>query len=123
MEILQDVHKNAISLFNNPTAINFFKSLKPHIEELNNYYFYFTNPVFDLIILVAFLFLSRSWGYKKAFSYCLLVSSMLYLITIINTHFGGTFAESEFIPADILRTIIIILIFVVSIYYLFIKDS
>ena len=123
MEILKGYYGNAVSFFNGPTMTNFLKSLKPHIEELNNFYFYFTNPLFDLIILLAFLFLSRSWGYKKSFSYCLLISSLLYLTTIVNTHLGGAFAESNFIPADILRTIILLLIFVISIYYLFVKND
>lgn len=103
--------------------VNLLRSTQPHIQELQDFHFYFSNPVFVLLILICLLSLYKPWGLKKAFSYCLLISSILYLTTRITVHMNTSIDGGEVTYAAIIKFISIFIISVVSIYYFFVKQT
>ena len=111
------------SLFTQPNLAKFIEKIKPDIYDLQNFRFYFNNPIFHLLILTAFLMLSKSWGLKKSFSYCLVVSSILYLTTRIVSNTSMPIEGSMIAYADIIKFIAIFIITLISIYYFLIKTS
>jgi len=111
------------SFFTLENLRNLFKSAQPYIQELQDFHFYFSNPVFVLLILICLLSLYKPWGLKKAFSYCLLISSILYLTTRITVHMNTSIDGGEVTYAAIIKFISIFIISVVSIYYFFVKQT
>jgi hypothetical protein len=111
------------SLFTQPNLAKFSEKIKPDIIDMQNFRFYFTNPVFGIIILVTFLILSRSWGFKKSFSYCLVVSTILYLTTKIASYTSIPIEGSQILYADIIKFIALFIITLISIYYFLIRTK
>ena len=115
--------KKLFSSFTSINLTNLFKSTQPYIEELQNFHFYFSNPVFDLLILIVFLLLFKTWGLKKTFSYCLIISSILYLTTRIMSHIDMPIDSGEITYGAIIKILAIFAICIISIYYFFLKES
>ena len=120
---MQRYFKELIAIFTQPNLADFLKLIQPDVQELQNFHFYFSNPIFGLLILTAFLILTRFWGIKKAFSYCLVVSSILYLTTKIIIHFSLPIEGSSVTYADIIKFISIFIITLISIYYFLIRNE
>jgi hypothetical protein len=120
---MQLYFKKLASIFTRPNLASFLESIQPDIQELQNFHFYFSNPIFGLLILTAFLILAKSWGLKKAFSYCLVVSSILYLTTKIIIHTSLPIEGSMVTYADIIKLIAIFMITLISIYYFLIRNK
>jgi len=114
--------KKIASLFTAPNLGEFYKQIEPDIQDIQNLRFYFSNPVFGLLIIVSFFMLYRIWGAKKSFSYCLLVSSILYLTTKITNQISLYIDGSGISYADIIKFISIFIITLISIYYFFMKN-
>jgi hypothetical protein len=111
------------SIFTQPNLASFLGTIQPDIQELQNFHFYFSNPIFGLLILAAFLILARSWGLKKAFSYCLVISSILYLTTKIIIHSSLPIEGSAVTYADIIKIVAIFILTLITIYYFFIENK
>jgi len=111
------------ALFTQPNLAKFIEKIKPEIIDMQNFRFYFTNPVFGIIILVTFLILNRSWGLKKSFSYCLVVSAILYLTTKIASYTNIPIEGSQILYADIFKFISLFIITLISIYYFLIRTK
>ncbi len=97
--------------------------LKPRVEELLRLQFNFDNPVYGLALLTALIILSRKWGLKKAFSYCLLTASVLYLSTRISATLNVPIEGSGVTYADVIRGAGLFILVVVTIYYFFIRNE
>lgn len=112
-----------VSIFTQPNLAAALELIQPDIQEMQNFHFYFSNPVFGLFILIVFLILAKFWGLKKSFSYCLVVSSILYLTTKITAHANLPIEGSAISYADIIKFIAIFMIALISVYYFLIKDK
>jgi len=97
--------------------------MHPHIDEIQNLKISFSNPVFGLFIILTLLLLSQIWGLKKAFSYCFTVASILYLTSKITIHLAISIDTTALTYADIIKAIAIILIIIITIYYIFVKSE
>ena len=91
-----------------------------YFAELRNFHFLLFNPLLWVFWLILLWLLSKQWGYKKAFSFCLLVVLILLANTSLENYFKDTFAISDPI---VIRTISILFIAGVSIYYFFIRSD
>lgn len=92
-----------------------------HFNELKDFYFTFDNIAFWTFLLVFFLLLLRVWSTNKAFSFCLLIAIVLLGTTKMESLVVGTF-NTTFEPG-IIRIISLIIISIISIYYVFIKSD
>ena len=108
-------NKNSFEVFN--------KSVQPYIKELNGFHFSYLNPVFIALVLILFLVLSRFWGPKKSFTYCLIVSLVLFLATELNKQGSSTVGESVLTSVDLVNGAAILIIAVVTLFYIFIKGQ
>lgn len=115
--------KKLTSIFTQPNLAESLKLIQPDVQEMQNFHFYFSNPIFGILILTTFLILARSWGLKKAFSYCLVVSSILYLTTKIIIHSSLPIEGSGVTYADIIKIIAIFILTLITIYYFFIENK
>ncbi len=120
---MQHYFQELIAIFTQPNLASFLLLIQPDIQEMQNFRFYFSNPIFGLLILTTFLILSRSWGLKKSFSYCFVISSILYLTTKITIHLNLPIEGSAVTYADIVKFISIFIITLISIYYFFIRNK
>ena len=120
---MQDYFRNLASIFTQPNLAATFETIQPDIQEMQNFRFYFSNPVFGILILAVFLILSKFWGLKKSFSYCLVVSSILYLTTKATIHTSLPIQNSTISYADIIKFIAILTIALISIYYFLIREK
>ncbi len=111
-----------LSLFTAPNLGEFYKRIEPDIQDIQNLRFYFSNPVYGLLILTSFVVLYRLWGIKKSFSYCLVVSSLLYLMTKITSQANLYIDGSGISYADIIKFIFIFSLTLISIYYFLMKN-
>ena len=119
---MQAYLRKLISIFTQPNLAASLGSIKPDIQEIQNFRFYFSNPVFGLLILAVFLILAKFWGLKKSFSYCLIVSSILYFTTRITARTNLPIEGSAVTYGDIIKFVAIFIITLISIYYFLIKD-
>lgn len=115
--------KKLTYLFTQPNLASFLESIQPDIQELRNFHFYFSNPIFGLLIILTFLILAKAWGFKKSFSYCLIVTSILYLTTRIIYSLTLPIESSQITYADIIKLIAILSISLISIYYFLIRNK
>ena len=119
---MQSYFQKIASYFNERNLAVFIKKIQPDIQELQDFRFYFSNPVFGLLIFGYFLILSQRWGIKKSFSYCLLISSILYLTTKIICYTDLPINGSGLAYSDIIKFLSIIIIALISVYYFIMKD-
>jgi hypothetical protein len=94
-------------------------SFLSYLGELNSFRFSLFNPLLWVFWLIAFLLFSKQWGYKKAFSFCLIVVIILLGNTLLENHLTNTLGISEF---TIERAIAVLIIVIISLYYFFIRD-
>lgn len=97
------------------------KFIQPHLEALQGYHFSFLNPLFDLAILLTFLFLWGKWGAKKSFSYCLIVALLLFFSSRIVDLFPAAGNTPALTTPDIIKLVSVFAICLVTIYYTMIK--
>ncbi|MDD4954722.1 MAG: hypothetical protein PHP17_01615 [Candidatus Omnitrophica bacterium] len=102
----------------------FTRRLFDGFAELLRFNFSVTNPVFWLFFLVILLVLVRSWKIKKAFSFCFVIALVLLAETKIENHIIEFFKRNreQFDPL-LIRIACIVVIFVVSLYYFFVKSN
>ena len=97
--------------------------LGPHLEELEQFNFSFTNPVFWMFGIVLFLVMTRFWHTKKSFSFSLVVCVLLLLTTMLE---GVTetwiVSAGETFDALAIRIISFFIILMVFFYYFLIRD-
>lgn len=120
---MQAYLRKLTSIFTQPNLAASLELIQPDIQEMQNFRFYFSNPVFGFLILTVFLILAKFWGLKKSFSYCLVVSSTLYLTTKVTAHVNLPIEGSSITYADIIKFIAILIITLVSIYYFLIREK
>ena len=121
--ILQAIYDEYAYLTSEKTVDAFKAALRPDIQALKRLHFSFTNPVFALCILVVLLVLSKGWVYKKAFSYCVLVSSILCLTSGLEAYFAFPIEGSGVSYMDLVRGGAFALILVITVYYAFIRNE
>lgn len=98
------------------------KSIQPYISELKAFHFSYLNPVFIALILFLFLVLSRFWGLKKSFTYCLVVSFILFLATALSSRGNIPLGEAVFSSTDLINGAAILIITIVTFLYTFLKN-
>ncbi len=119
--IIQYLKKLTV-IFSEQNLAEFIKKIGPDIKNLQNFRFYFSNPILWLIILTALLILSRTWGLRKAFSYCLTVSIILFSTTRIIVHLNLPIDGAGITYADIIKFLAVTLIVLISVYYFLMKN-
>jgi hypothetical protein len=120
---MQLYFKKFASIFTQPNLASFLKTIQPDIEELQNFRFYFSNPVFGILILATFLILAKSWGFRKSFSYCFVVSSILYLTTKATLRLNLPIENSQVFYSDIIKFLGVFTITLITIYYFLIRNK
>lgn len=104
-----------------------FNTLKtaflPYFNELTKFHFSLFNPLFWVFLLILFLISSRSWGYRKSFSYYSILAIVLLTTTMLENSLASTLAKSEVFDATVLRIISIFVILMVTLYYFFIRSD
>jgi hypothetical protein len=98
--------------------------LEPHMESLRNFQFSIANPLFWAYLFILFLILLKFWGIKKSFSFCAVTAIILAATTRIENFVLGLFAQARE-PFDpiIIRALSAGIIFVILIYYIFLKTE
>jgi len=122
--MIQDIQayaKELSAIFTQQNLQAFMKRIEPDIQNLQNFRFYLSNPVFLTLILAVFLILSRVWGFKRSFHYCLLVSSVLCLTTITISRTSMPIDGSGITYADIIKFLALTAISLITIYYFLMK--
>ena len=94
----------------------------PHLKELSNYRFSLSNPIFWLFMLLLLFIVSRRWGMRKSFSFCLAITLVLLTTTHIEKRFAGILSQSQLFDAGVVKLISLFIISIIAIYYLFVKD-
>jgi hypothetical protein len=122
-KIFEEIHRILIHLFSPATTAGIEKSIKTYLEELQRFNFSFANPLFGLLILIALLFLAKVWGLKKAFSYCLTLSLLLCLSTIVGNSINFPINGFAVTYADFLTFITFVIIGFITVYYCLIKTE
>jgi len=123
-DIIQIIRRNLASSLTKENIASLKQSIQLHINQLQNFQFSFNNPLFAILILLALLMLSGIWGFKKAFSYCLLVSAILYLTSRLALHTNIQITEGAMITyADIWKGLAIFIIILVTIYYGIVRND
>jgi len=122
-EIIKTLQKD-LTIFFSPQGLHAFsQSVNLHFRELQNFRFLFSNPVFDLIILLTFFILSRSWGLKKAFSYCLIVSVTLNLASRTMIYLNNLLGHPLGSYQMLIKIGAIFFITLATIYYTFVRNN
>lgn len=123
-DIIQTIRNNLASILTEENVTGLKQSIQLHINQLQNFQFFFNNPIFVIIVLLALLMLSGIWGFKKAFSYCLIVSVTLYLASrlVANTNIQVT-EGATITYADVWKGLAIFIIILVTIYYGIIRND
>ncbi|RKY31415.1 MAG: hypothetical protein DRP74_04945 [Candidatus Omnitrophota bacterium] len=98
------------------------KAALPHFKELTEYHFSVTNPLFWILCLLLMLLLARIWGLKKSFGFCLILSLVLLTTTIIENFMLDILSQSPILSA-LPKVISLIVLSMISIYYLFVRKS
>jgi len=94
--------------------------ISPYLTELKNFQFSVFNPLLWVFFLILVLFLSGRWGYKKAFSYCLVVVVILLANTLFEKFLENRFEISESVLTKAMAMLFVAL---VSIYYFFVRND
>ena len=97
-------------------------NLEHYLYDLRNFHFSFSNPLFWGFLIVVFSILSRFWGAKKSFSFCLIIAVVLLATTklqgfTINMTAAPIYA---FIPL-LIRIFSLFAIAIIVLYYTVIK--
>jgi len=119
---IQTYLEKLTALFKQPNLADFYQTIEPDIQAMQNFRFYFSNPIFAILILMIFLILTKLWGIKKSFSYCLILSSILYFTTRITAYTSLSINGSGVTYADIIKFIAIVFIALTSVYYFLMKS-
>lgn len=110
------------NLMDNADFNSFTKKLWPYLNELKNFHFSLSNPLLWVIFCVSFLLLSRQWGTKKAFSFCLIITVVLLATTLLENYIPSASGAAELFDFTIIKLISIFVISLITIYYFFIKN-
>lgn len=122
--ILQIFRKNTAFLSIQNNVKNLTEKIQPHISQLQNFQFYFNNPLFVGLLVLLILILSRKWGIKKAFSYCACISVFLYLATKVMAYLNiRIMEESEITYADLAKGMVVFVVIIITIYYSAIRNE
>ena len=103
-------------------------SFLPYIKDIQNYNFYFQNPVFWVFFMVLFLMLEIGWSWSpgKAFSFCTIVAFILLGSKWIEKPMTDLFTihgySTGFDPF-ILKMAAFVIIAIITIYFVFIEDN
>ena len=111
-------------------AIDTLKTIfLPYIKSIQDFHFYYNNPVLWISFMVLYLLLRiwRSWSHPKAFFYCAGITSVLLGATWIEKPIVRMFtipgyAAGGFDPF-ILKVAALILVSVITVYFVFIDNS
>jgi len=100
------------------------KILLPHFEALKRFQFTYDNPIFWAGLVLIFLILAWFWGWRKSFSFCLLTGLILLGTTKLEIIITEMVVKSgETFDPFIVRAGSLFVITIISVYYLFLKDS
>lgn len=100
------------------------RNFSRYFNELGNFNFSLFNPLFWIFFLIAFLILSRLWKYRKAFSFCLTVTIVLFISAwaekaVVNFFVG----RHETFDPVLTRMGTFIVITFILLYYFFVKGD
>jgi hypothetical protein len=100
------------------------ETFRPHFERIGAFQFTIDNPVFWVSLLVFFLFFARFWDVKKSFSFVVSLGIVLLAATKVEASVAAAMAEAgeAFDPVAI-RVLAVVLIFLIVLYYVFIKTD
>lgn len=121
--IISTIQEKLSIFFDKNKLAAFWETMQPHIRQLQTLHFSFGNPVFDFSILLAFLTITKFWGLKKSFSYCLIVSTILVISSRFDTQLQVGIEGATTTYADILHCVVIFIVAIITIYYCMIKES
>lgn len=93
-----------------------------YLKPLENFEFYFFNPLFWIILFLLFLLLLRVWQAKKSFQFCLLLAFILLCTTEIESRSAALFSSSELLfDAAIIKLVSIFVIIMLLMFYIFLS--
>lgn len=94
------------------------------LRELQQFQFYFSNPVFWLCVLIVFLVLLRFWHVKKSFSFSVLAAAILLVTTQVE-HLVVDFVRQhgETFDPIIIRVLSVFAIIILFVYYSMIRGN
>jgi hypothetical protein len=101
----------------------------PYIKSMQDFHFYYDNPMLWVFFMVAYLFLKvwRGWSHPKAFFYCTSITFVLLGATWIEKPLVKIFTISGYETSGfdpfILKMGALILIAVITVYFMFIDNS
>lgn len=109
----------------------YFEVLKtaflPYIKNIQDFHFYYDNPLFWAGFMVLYLILDRAaaWSVGKAFFFCAIISSILLGATWLEKPLVDLFTIQEHTGFDpfILKVATVTVISVVVMYFVFVDNS
>jgi len=101
----------------------FEKTISRYFDDLGNFHFSLFNPFFWVFLVILFFILSRPWGYKKSFSFCLIIAIALLGTTVLENMMADTLAKSELFDFSVVKIVSLFIISMITLYYLFIKSD
>jgi hypothetical protein len=100
----------------------------PYIKSIQDFHFYYNNPLFWAFFMVLYLFLEIGWNWSpgRAFLFCAIMVSILLGVTYIEKLIIKTFTVQGYtayiLDPFILKVASLILISMVTIYFLFVDN-
>jgi hypothetical protein len=101
----------------------------PYIKSMQNFHFYYNNPMLWVFFMVLYLLLKtvRSWSHPKAFFYCAGITSVLLGVTWIEKPLAKIFTVPGYAAYSIdpfmLKMAALVLVSVITLYFVFIDNS
>ena len=96
---------------------------KPYFNELKDFHFTFSNPLFWLSAILLFLVLTRFWQSKKAFSFSIITVAVLLLTTRMEAAAETWFiAQGDIFDALAIRMVAFFIILMLFFYYSLIRN-
>ena len=95
----------------------------PYLAELKNFHFSVRNPLLWIFFVLAWVILAVRWNYKKAFSYCLMITVVLLATTQIEKIIVRSLDDNALIDFTLPKIICGLVIVFISIYYFMIRGD
>lgn len=95
----------------------------PYLKQLKDFHFSASNPLFWISILILFFLLSGSWGNRKSFSFCSIITVILLLTTQLEKVLADVLAKTEIFDEFVVRLVSLFILSIFTIYYFFIKSN
>lgn len=124
-DLFKNIRENPIFDTINSVASYIFSILKPllhpYLEELQDFQFTISNPLFWAFFLIAVFFLNCFWKLKKAFVFCFTVAVILLATTGLENSMADVLSKSALFDYMVLRYVSLFVIVCIALYFFFIK--